>query len=134
MPPFGVKAVVRLLRAPKPFNLPLQAPLNTRTANLSLLVVVKAPSSGPLSSTPFYYSKLRRINSTRPDRLLGVPLIPLIPLVPLMSLVLVTGWPLSTVSYRVIIIGYVSRSNVKLEIKAINLRSLPRNYITRLNS
>ena len=67
MPPLGVKAVVRLLRAPEPLDLPLRVLLNARTADLSLLIVLGAPGSGLSSSTPSYYNGLRRIDSTKPN-------------------------------------------------------------------
>ena len=65
--PFSVKAVIRLLRALKPLDPPLRVRLDAYTANSSLLIVVGAPSSGPSSSTPSYYDRLRRINSTKPN-------------------------------------------------------------------
>ena len=63
----GVKAVIRLLRAPKPLDLLLQVLLDAYTANLSLLIVLGAPSSRPSSFTPSYYDGLRRINGTKPN-------------------------------------------------------------------
>ena len=42
MPPLGVKAVVQLLRAPKPLNPPRRVPLDALTANSSLLIVLGA--------------------------------------------------------------------------------------------
>ena len=52
MPPLGVEAVARLLGAPEPLDPPPLVPLDARTANLSLFIVVGAPDSGPSSSTP----------------------------------------------------------------------------------
>ena len=57
--PLGVKAVVQLLRALKPLDPPLRVRLDAYTANSSLLIVVGAPGSGPLSFTPSYCDKLR---------------------------------------------------------------------------
>ena len=54
---------------------------------------------------------------------------------PLLPLVLSTGWLLNAVAgYILVVIGYVSRRAVKLGVKVVNLRGLPRNCITRLNS
>ena len=46
IPPLGVEAVARLLRAPEPLNLPPRAPLDARTANSSPLIVVGALAMG----------------------------------------------------------------------------------------
>ena len=67
MPPFGVKAVIRLLRAFKPFDLPLRVLLNARIADLSPLIVLGAPGFRPSSFTPSYYDGLHQINGTKPD-------------------------------------------------------------------
>ena len=129
MPPLGVEAGARLLRAPEPLDLSLRAPLDARTANSSPLIVVGAPGSGPSSSTPSYCDGLRRIDGAKPDWRPEEPLEPLEPLA------LDTGWPLNTVDDCALgVIGYVSRGAVGLGAKAVNPRSLPRNYVTRSNS
>ena len=67
IPPLGVEAVTRLLRASKPLDLPLRALLDARTADSSPLIVLGAPGSGLSSSTPSYYDGLRRIDGAKPD-------------------------------------------------------------------
>ena len=90
MLPLGVEAVPRLLRAPKPFDLPPRVPLDARTANLSLLIVVGAPGFGLSCSMPSYCDGLRRIDGAKSDWRPGTLL------EPLKSLALNAGWPLSS--------------------------------------
>ena len=129
MPPLGVEAVARLLRALEPLDPPPRARLDACTANSSPLIVVGAPGSGPSSSTPSYCDGSRRIDGAKPDWRPEAPLVPLLPLV------LGAGWLLDAVAGCVLaVIGCVSRGAVELGAKAVDPRGLPRNCVTRSNS
>ena len=64
-----------------------------------------------------------------------VPLVPLVLLVLLVPLVLDAGWLCNTVDGCTLgVIGCTSRGAVGLGVKAVDLRGLLRNYVTRSNS